>query len=169
MKVLIVRHAKADDREAFAATGKPDDLRPLTESGRKQARKAGRALKDQLPRVDVLGASPLLRTLETARLIAREYRHLAVKTVPELAPGFEPQAVAQWLAKQPANATVALVGHEPELSQLAGWLLTGRAEPLVELKKGAACLLDFPGKLAPGRGVLAWLLSPVQLRRLGGD
>jgi phosphohistidine phosphatase len=34
MNLLVIRHAIAEDKEAFAKTGRNDDLRPLTEAGR---------------------------------------------------------------------------------------------------------------------------------------
>ena len=36
MKLVIVRHADAGDKEEFAKTGEPDELRPLSDKGRKQ-------------------------------------------------------------------------------------------------------------------------------------
>lgn len=167
MRVLIVRHAQAEEREG-AGREEQDAHRALTDAGRKHARKAGRALKELLPRIDALATSPLVRARDTARLIAKEYKRLPITELPALAPGRAESAVLAWLSDHAADATVALVGHEPDLSGLASWLLTGRAGTLVEFKKGAACLLEFPEGVEPGRATLIWLLAPGQLRRLGG-
>lgn len=167
MKLLIVRHAKAEDRDAFAAEAKPDAERPLTEAGRKQARKAARAIKEMLPRIDVLATSPLVRALDTARLIAKEYKRLPVTELPALAPGLSEKTVLAWLAGQPNDATIALVGHEPDLGRLTTWLLCSRSRTIVEFKKGGACLLEFAATPEAGSATLAWLLTPGQLRRLG--
>ncbi len=167
MKIAIIRHAKAEDRDEFALTGKPDGLRALTETGRKSTRKTARALKDMLPRIDVLASSPLLRALETAKLIAKEYKRLPVTELRELAPGSSEQATFSWLQSLPADAIVGIVGHDPDLSHLATWLLSGKTDPFVVLKKGGACLIDFPDQVTPGRGVLEWMLTPAQLRGLG--
>jgi len=61
---------------------------------------------------------------------------------------------------------VAVVGHEPYLAFLAGWLLTGRHESFVELKKGGACLLEFDDPPAAGNATLVWSIAPAQLRTL---
>jgi phosphohistidine phosphatase SixA len=61
---------------------------------------------------------------------------------------------------------VALVGHEPDLSRWAGWFLTTHEKSLVLMKKGAACFIAFPGKLAAGKGVLHALFQPRHLRKL---
>ena len=166
MKLLIVRHAKAEDRAAFAASGKDDSERPLTGAGREQAGKSARAIKTLLPRIDVLATSPLTRARDTARLLARDYKRLTPEELPALAPGASVKSVGAWLAQQSADATVALVGHEPDLSVLASWLLTGRTQPIMALKKGAACLLEFEDTAVPGRAVLVWSLTPRQLRGL---
>lgn len=166
MKLLIMRHAKAEDRAAFAATDKDDSERPLTGAGREQAGKSARAIKTLLPRIDVLATSPLTRARDTARLLARDYKRLTPEELPALAPGTSVKSVGAWLAQQSADATVALVGHEPDLSVLASWLLTGRTQPIMALKKGAACLLEFEDTAVPGRAVLVWSLTPRQLRGL---
>ena len=72
-----------------------------------------------------------------------------------------------WLRAQPADATLALVGHEPDLGQLAGWLLSGRKTGFVQFKKGAAALIEFSGAPAAGKGTLAWLLTAAQLGEIG--
>lgn len=166
MKVLIVRHAKAEDRADFAVTGADDAERPLTGAGREQARRAGRALKELVPRIDVMATSPLVRARETARLLARAYQRVKPVELPALAPGLSEKAMSAWLAEQPSDAVVALVGHEPDLSVFASWLLTARKHPILELKKGAACLLEFENKPEPGSAVLVWSLTPSQLRHL---
>jgi phosphohistidine phosphatase len=51
---------------------------------------------------------------------------------------------------------------------LIGWFTTGEARSTVELKKGGACLLEITGTPQPGSAVLLWLLTPKQLRLLGG-
>jgi phosphohistidine phosphatase len=59
-----------------------------------------------------------------------------------------------------------LVGHEPDLSQWAGWALTGRSQSLLALKKAGACLLEFEGRPEARKGRLLWLLTAGQLRKL---
>ena len=64
MRVFLVRHAEAKP-------GEPDELRPLTATGRKQARELGKRLAAEVVRPTVVLASPLLRARETAEEIAR--------------------------------------------------------------------------------------------------
>lgn len=131
--------------------------------------KGARGLRTVAPGIDVLASSPLVRARETAEIVAKAYGGLEVLTTPALEPEQPPEAVAAWLGKHEGEL-VALVGHDPALSTLAGWLLSGVAgteRPFVELKKGSAFLIGLTkGGAAPGTGILHWALTPSHLRAL---
>ena len=163
MKLLVVRHAKAEDQ----AAGQPDNARILTGSGRQTARQIGRALKHLLPRVDLLVASPYVRAHETAKHIARAYNKLEVTPLPDLRPGATPGAVLAWLQEQSHDAVIVMVGHEPDSSGIASWLLTGDTRSILAFKKGAACLITFDDRPAAASGQLEWFVPPRLLRGSG--
>jgi len=164
MNVLIIRHAEAEDREIFAQTGEPDHKRPLTEEGRKAARRTARALAEMVERIDLLASSPFVRALETARIVSRQYQDLDIRQAECLAPGQGPAKIIDWLSAQPpAMRSIVLVGHEPDLSQLVGLSIAERAYSPVKLSKAGACLIEFGGEARPGGGVLHWLLTAAQL------
>jgi phosphohistidine phosphatase len=127
--------------------------------------KAATGLKRLLPEITILAASPLVRATETAQIMSEHYDDIEVTKLPLLSPGNEPEALLAWLREQRRDATVALVGHEPDLGIFASYLLTGRKESRLLLKKGASCLIDLPDPSGPGR--LEWLLQPGALRKLG--
>jgi phosphohistidine phosphatase len=165
MKILIVRHARAEERRLLGLLRK-DAARPLTPEGRKDMAKAAKGLKQLVSDLRVLATSPLVRAKQTAQILAERY-DTEVTEVTELSPGADPDKLLAWLRKQPLEAIVALVGHEPDLGALASWFLTGRKESFVQFKKGAACLIDFAeAGPAPGRGRLEWLIQPGALRKL---
>lgn len=167
MQLLVIRHAIAEDREEFAVTGLDDDLRPLTREGRRRMRRAARGLSGLVPSLGLLAASPLVRAAQTAEVLAGEYGFKEWETWPELSPGVHPSMLVDRLRSlRPEGGPVAVVGHEPDLGEAVGWLLAGRTGSFVELKKGAACLLEFEGPPDPERARLLWLLAPGQLRRL---
>ncbi len=168
MQLLIVRHAIAEERDDFALTGKPDDLRPLTNKGRNKMRKNVRGLLKLVPHINLIATSPLVRAMQTTEIVAKEYFNPPQETLPALAPRGAAQSVLAWLQQQPTHDLVALVGHEPELGELATWLLSGKPDTWLPMKKGGMCLLDFPDKIAPAEADLCWLLTPAQLRRIGG-
>lgn len=167
MDILIVRHAIAEDRMQFAKRGLTDDLRPLTKKGVERMRDGTRGLLQILDQIDLLAASPLTRAQQTADILAKAFNPGPVIEVPELAPGNGPAAITAWLAEQDTTDTLGIVGHEPDLSELVAWLVCGRSEGFLELKKGGACLVTCHGAPTQGRCTLLWALSPRQLRLLG--
>ncbi len=167
MKLLVIRHGVAEDRDSFAASGQPDTQRPLTADGRKRMRAAVRGLKRVMPRLTVLASSRLVRAAQTAEIVSRAYGGMEVITLEELSPERRPDELLGWLRSHQLGDPVAIVGHEPHLGFLAGWLLTGRNDSFVDFKKGGAVLLEFDDPPSGGNAVLAWAIPPRQLRWLG--
>ena len=165
--MLVVRHAIAEDKEAFAAAGRDDALRPLTAEGVRKMRRAARGLREVLPSIDVLIASPFTRANETAEIIRAEYDISRVETAAVLEPDTELTDVVAWLARYD-RGTIAIVGHEPQLGKLIVFLMCGSDQPRIDLKKGAAALIDFEGKPEASAGRLTWSLPPRVLRGLAG-
>lgn len=165
MHVVLIRHAEAGDRNAFARTGAPDSERPVTPKGKKQMRRGARGLRKLVPVIDRLATSPYRRAAQTARIVARAYDDMSPVVVEHLVPDVEPSQVARWLRAQRGADTIALVGHEPQLSALATFLVTASSEPILALEKGAVCAIDLPA--SRGAGTLLWLLTAKQLRALG--
>ena len=161
MQLLVVRHALAEDAE-------DDASRRLTDVGRRKMKESAKGLRTLVPKVDVLATSPLTRAKETAHILGDVLDAPPAVVVPQLSPGGRPDAVAGWLEQQRhgEGATTAIVGHEPSLSLVVSWLVAGVERPLLELKKGGACLLELGNRIAAGQALLLWLLTGAQLRRL---
>lgn len=167
MQLLVVRHAAAEDKDAFAASGRDDALRPLTADGVRKMRRGAHGLKELIPTIDLLVTSPLTRARETAEIVRREYEIDRVETADVLEPGLEPRDVAAWLA-QYRDGVVGVVGHEPQLGRLVTYLVSGIDRPGVELKKGGACLLEFESEPHAAGGTLVWAIPPGAFRDLAG-
>ena len=117
MRLFIVRHAEA-------ALGEPDDLRPLTEAGREQARRLGQRFADDGIQPDAVLSSPLLRARETAAEIAKAVG-VAVEADERLAPGAAPDDVRA--AASGRGETVVVVGHQPDCGLIAAAIGGGPA------------------------------------------
>lgn len=168
MRLLIVRHAIAEDREAFAAGGFPDFERPITAAGRRKMIEAAAGLRDVAPQLDYLISSPFTRATETADIVAKALGLPRPAPIDLLTPERHPREFLDWLKTQPLTNGVGVVGHEPHLGQLISWCLTGNVDAHFDLKKGGVARIDFPDKPEEGQGVLRWLLTPGQLRKLAG-
>lgn len=138
-------------RHADALDGHPDEDRPLSDKGRRQAAAAGAAFAKLGVGFDACLASPRLRALDTATLACAPLG-LDVHVAPGLRGGpFDPEeVVAGW------GEEILLVGHEPDFS-LAVHDLTGAQ---VRLKKGGLAVID--------RGELILLLRPAELAAIAG-
>ncbi len=125
-----------------------------------------RALAWLAPDLAHVLTSPLVRTRQTAELISKAVpTHPPVVDVAALGPDGTPEEVRAALGAYSAAASVALVGHEPNLSGLAAALT--RSSLQLGFKKGAVCRIDLE-PLRPARpGVLRWFATPKLLRLVG--
>lgn len=164
MEIIFFRHGPAGEREEWAKTGNPDSERPLTADGRKRAREAAKGLALVVGSADLVATSPWTRAKETAAYAARSLGAPLVESN-LLLPHRSPGSLCAWLSGL-ENGRVVVVGHDPHLSKVASWLMTGSAsKSLVILKKAQALMIDTP-TAAAGSGKLAWSLTPRVLRRL---
>jgi phosphohistidine phosphatase len=161
LRLLIVRHAIAVPR---GTPGIPDAERPLTPEGKEKFRETAKGLARLLDRPLALLTSPWLRARQTADIAAAAWGRLTPREAEALAGGsFEEQA--RVLDAFPTDATVAVFGHEPYVSDLLARLVGSRQPDRLSFKKGGAALVDVPGPLAEG-GSLLFFLPPKVLRRL---
>jgi phosphohistidine phosphatase len=162
MRLLIVRHAIAVPR---GTPGIKDADRALTPRGRRRFRSAAAGLARALPRPHVILTSPWKRARQTAVILGRAWGRLEPLDTPALAGG-NLDALDRALSAYPGGAAVALVGHEPWLSELLARLLGSGAPAPLEFKKGGVAVVDVPGALAEGGRLVAYL-PPRLMRRLG--
>lgn len=162
-ELYLIRHGVAAER----GDNYPDDTkRPLTNEGVQKLRREAKALVALDLTFDVILTSPLVRTRQTAEIIGAAFRNAPpVVNMPSLVPGGTHNAIIEELTKQHRRHSIALVGHEPGLGELAGRLI-GLRKPL-EFKKGAICRIDVTALPPTGPGRLRWFLTPRVLRRIG--
>jgi phosphohistidine phosphatase len=167
MQLLVIRHAIAEDRDAFATTGSDDDDRPLTAFGRQRMVRNVRGLRRVAPRISMVASSPLRRAVQTAAIVTDGYDTGKAVVTDALRPDRPMREFLKWLKGVRTEEVVAVVGHEPHLGILVTWLMSGVEEPRVLLKKGGVVLLEFGDRVEPGAATLLWAIAPAQLRRLG--
>ena len=180
MKLYVVRHAIALDREIATRKEIPDEKRPLTKKGEKQFKELCKLLHKRDLKIDLLLVSPLKRAQQTAKIFHKKIRCKAEQEVEWLKPETPAALTAQQILKASkrlkGDATIAIVGHEPHLSELLMWYFTGdqafaghkakkvkrqhQQQGWIEFKKGAVACLKFSGAPQPGRAKLEWLMTP---------
>jgi phosphohistidine phosphatase len=154
MLLILIRHAQADAQDP---TKYPDDsVRPLVAKGRKRHRRAMQRLAEAGFTPTHILSSPWRRAWQTAAITARVMglaKRERVRCDPLAAPPDFP-ALAAAIGDLGAEGPIALVGHEPWMSGLAGLLLTGRADGLdVDFPKSGALGVEMD-VMEPGSGVL---------------
>jgi phosphohistidine phosphatase len=161
-ELYLIRHGVAAER----GENYPDDTkRPLTNEGVQKLRKEARALVALDVTLDVILTSPLVRTRQTAEVVAAAFRTPPpIMVMISLAPAAAHNAIIEELSKHHRRHRIALVGHEPGIGELAGRLI-GSRRPL-EFKKGSMCRIDVAALPPAGPGQLRWFLTPRILRKI---
>lgn len=143
IRIYLVRHAIALDHADRGAL--PDDDRPLTAKGRHRFRRLARAFARLGEPPQFLFTSPLARAVQTAEILASALEQDEVGVLEELRPG---GAIGKLLAEVGRRVkdeqSVALVGHDPQMTQLVVALaaLSREEAALVEFRKGAIVRID---------------------------
>ena len=153
MHLYLLRHANAD---THAAT---DDLRPLSEKGCEQAKRAGRFCREKGIVPERILTSPLRRAWQTAEHFVAELGSGTTNVVEFLASGMEPETAVEELQAYENFASVLVVGHEPDFSRLVAHLLGLSEHGHVRLRKGSLSLLEVT-RFSRGGAALEFTLPP---------
>ena len=133
-KLLLIRHAKATHESGYI-----DFERPLQERGLQDAAVMAGRLKEKNLIPEILVASPALRTLSTANVFAQ---HLAISQLQTNKDIYEATILALIKvinALPDENDFIALVGHNPGMSDLL-YYLTGQIQ---DVPTCAMMLIEF--------------------------
>jgi phosphohistidine phosphatase len=162
--LYLIRHGIAAD----PAPGMSDADRALTPDGVRKTTQVAVGLQKLDVTPDLILSSPLRRAEQTAHLIADVLApSVGVQLYPPLAGGAAVEEIVKGLRAAHRARQIVMVGHQPDLGELASYLLTGSADlaPLPFRKAGVAAITvaSIPPRTA---GVLEWFLTPAQLRAI---
>jgi len=152
----LLRHG-----DAVPASGGDDASRPLSPRGIAALERLARHLAAIGWRPERAFSSPLLRAVESARIVLPPASGIEITQIDELLPGGEPEEVVEALHAAGVNeGHVLLVGHQPLLGDLTGWLAGGPAHPFAP---GAWVRLEFGDGLEAGGGSIGLRLRPDEI------
>jgi phosphohistidine phosphatase len=169
MYLYLIRHGIATDPDPVAVDNiASDEQRSLTKLGRKKVAQVADRLVELGVQFDLIITSPLVRARQTADLLLDKQLSSQLEVARELKPnGNLPAWLVEWEARSIDPTTIsqlALVGHEPNLSQWAELFVFGKVCDRLVLKKGGIIGLKFNDDcLAIGTAQLFCLLSPKYL------
>ena len=139
--LYVIRHAKAGIRAAWSG---PDEERPLTRRGRKQARR----LVERFQGLDIqrILSSPFVRCMQTVEPLA-EARGLPVEVATELREGASVDELLRGLATF-GDRPMVVCGHGTEIRSMIDRLEAGGAtiEGARGIAKGSVWVLDREGE-----------------------
>lgn len=161
MILYFLRHANAGEH---LINPNKDEKRALDKEGIEQCGYIGRALAALEVQVDAVVSSPLKRATQTASLVGNE---LGYEGKLQMEPGLRPEAgladFRKLLEKYARQEAIMVVGHNPNLSQFLGSVISDSGcEASVELKKGAVAKVE----MRRTSGTLQWCLTPKLARAL---
>lgn len=161
MLVYFLRHASAG---SHMLNPKKDEKRALDSDGIDQCRTVGRALVAFDIQVETIISSPLKRATQTASLVGNEIGYEGKLILdPALRPEADFSAFRELLERNSRAEAIMVVGHNPNLSQFLGRIISDNgSEASVDLKKGAVARVEW----GRNSGVLNWCLTPKLVRSI---
>lgn len=161
MIVYFLRHASAGEH---LLNPKKDEKRALDKEGIEQCGYVGRALAALNVQVETIVSSPLKRCTQTASLVGNELGYEGKLQVDNaLRPGAGLADFRRLLDKYSRQEAIMVVGHNPNLSQFLGSVISeSGCEASLELKKAAVAKVE----MRRSNGTLQWCLTPKLLRAL---
>jgi phosphohistidine phosphatase len=161
MIIYFLRHASAGES---LINPKKDEKRALDKEGIEQCGYVGRAMAAIEAQVDVIISSPLKRATQTASLVGNEMGYEGKLQIENaLRPGAAFSDFKRMLEKYSRQESIVVVGHNPNLSQFLGMVISeSGCEASIDLKKGAVARVD----MRRNSGTLLWCFTPKALRTL---
>ncbi len=160
----IIRHGRAEPNSDSGL----DADRALDPQGRRQAEWLGSVMTNPALRPTAIVASPAVRTWTTAKAIGSAI-DIAPVECPRLSCEHQLSHAVEVIAEL-LGATdpprLAVVGHNPTVSELLGWLVDGMGQTDISLRTGEAFLVEFASGAGFDQPGGAELLQ--QCRRKGG-
>jgi phosphohistidine phosphatase len=158
MILYLMRHANAG---VFRGNPVLDAKRGLVKEGKEQCVLMARMLGALKVQVDLIVSSPLKRCLQTAQYVGTELGYDAsVEASPALAPNGSYNDFQALMAKYADREGVLAVGHNPNIFQFLGRLITGNGGASIRMRKGSIARVDM--ERHPPR--LQWLVDPRSAR-----
>ena len=166
-QLLVMRHAKSD----WDAGNGTDFDRPLSRRGLKEARKAGRWLREEGFAPDAMVASPARRAKDTALIVCEELG--LERDIVRFDTGLYEAALDDLLRVieryAPDKKRMLLVGHNPGLDSLVTHLSAGppgRTPSGKLMTTSAVAVFDYGGgpvRTSAGSARLARLVRPKEI------
>jgi phosphohistidine phosphatase len=162
MYIYLLRHAIAEGHGEVS-----DFERALTEEGKEKMQQVGLGMKRLGLIFDEIISSPYIRAWQTAKIAADQLSHRSpIVTCDGLGCGFSMTGLFKFLEQYADRRRLLLVGHEPDMSMLTSFMISGDRDAGIRFKKASLACIEMPSLTHESRGELQWLLGPSQLQQI---
>ena len=153
MRVYLIQHGLAKHESE-------DAERPLSDQGREDVTRTAELLSlFEKPAPLKILHSGKLRAKQTAEMFAQAWGDIDVEEILDLKPNADPSVWSAHVASMQKD--VALVGHLPHLSGLAGLLLCGATErAVIGFRHGGVLCLEYQNQAT---WQVCWQMNPTML------
>jgi len=164
-RLLLLRHAKS----SWDDVGLADHERPLAPRGHRAAERMADHLRSNVPNADLVLCSSALRTRETLDRMSSAFGDPEIAVEDGLYGATHDELLERLRAVPGSTETVALIGHNPGIGDLATALARSGGEldrMRAKFPTGALAVLEFDGPwhgLTPGGARLASFVTPKEL------
>lgn len=143
-----------------------DPNQPLSPVGREQIEKSARAAQLLGLRFELIIASPKVRSLQTAEIMAAHTgyptsRIQVTEAVKAMAPV---SATLDFIEEYEGLDSILIAGHLPSLGKLASEMLTKGNDLDIGIENGG--LMQIGVASPKTKGILGWYLTPAQLAEM---
>lgn len=153
MNLYLIRHG---DAEPISESGKDFDRR-LSHSGKEQMKLAAEGWQSLIDQFDVIVSSPLTRAIETSKIIADVFNYKKEIILDNnLISGSNTSDIIV-LANSLNMINVAMIGHQPDLSQHVSKLISN-TNTSIAFEKGTIAKIAFSNSVIASKGVLKFLI-----------
>ena len=174
IELYLMRHGIAVEIGSAGVT--TDSERHLSDLGESKLRRVALGIREIAPKFNLILTSPFRRCRQTAEIVAAaldlEHR---LRVIDSLAPGRAfangdgPYAEIFIELGACEFERALLVGHMPDLAEIASYLLTGNRNLNIDFRRGSICAIETAGLPPRGPGLLRWMMTPKQMRMVSSQ
>jgi phosphohistidine phosphatase len=163
VNLYLIRHAIAEEESPSGE----DSQRELTDKGAKKMRLIAKGLRTLGVEFDLIVSSPYVRAMQTAEILSDVFKKKKFVLSDHLMPAGDPNLLIAEINEKHTVDSLAIVGHEPYLSNLVSLLVADGAPVEMTFKKGGVCYLSTDDLHHTHKATLEWLLTPGVLVEIG--
>lgn len=152
-ELWLMRHGESVHPEEAGS----DYARTLTDRGRQQVAGLAQWLEGRVARPQRILHSPLVRTTQTAGLLAAGLQVADEVTCCDvMSPGMSAAGLLEYVRQRP-DSPVVCIGHQPDIGRALQHLVGGGQ---FCVSPGFCAAIEFSHRLTTGAGQLKWIADP---------